>query len=60
MKYKILVSQYFDTYHEWTKVFGEVDSLEKAKELELQAFRQYRNRPLVSYSIRIREDKGEF
>lgn len=55
MKYKVLVSQYFDTYHEWTKTFGEADTLEQAKELERKACREYPNRTLVSYSIKIQE-----
>jgi len=59
MKYKILVSQYFDTYHEWTKTFGEADTLEQAKKLEQEAHRQYRNRTLVSYSIKIQEVQEE-
>lgn len=54
-KYNVLVSQYFDTYHEWTKTYGTAHSLDKAKELEKQAYAQYRSRPLVSYSIRIEE-----
>ena len=59
MKYKVLVSQYFDTYHEWTKTFGEADTLEQAKELERKAHKQYYNRPLVSYSIKIQENREE-
>ena len=55
MKYKVLVSQYFDTYHEWTKTFGEADTLEQAEKLERQAHKQYRNRTLVSYSTEIKE-----
>jgi len=51
MKYKVYVAQYFDTYLEWKRVFGEVDTLEEAKRLEIEASRKYMDRPLVSYSI---------
>ena len=50
-KYNVFVAQYFDTYLEWKKLFGTADTLKEAKELEIQASMQYRNRPLVSYSI---------
>ena len=55
-KYKVYVSQYFDTYLEWTKLFGTANTEEEAKELEIKASRQYYNRPLVSYSVYIKED----
>lgn len=55
MKYNIFVAQYFDTYFEWKKLFGKADTLEEAKRLKIEASRQYRNRPLVSYSIYIEE-----
>ena len=51
--YVVKVSQYFDTYHEWTKVYGTANTLEEAEELKKQANKQYFNRPLVSYSINI-------
>lgn len=51
MKYNVYVAQYFDTYFEWRKLFGTAETLEEAKELEARASKQYRNRPLVSYSI---------
>ena len=56
--YVVKVSQYFDTYHEWTKVYGTANTLGEAKELEKQANKQYRNRPLVSYSINIEKKEG--
>lgn len=51
MKYNVYVAQYFDTYFEWKKLFGTVDTPEEANELKIKASRQYINRPLVSYSI---------
>ena len=56
--YVVKVSQYFDTYHEWTKVYGTANTLEEAEELKKQANKQYRNRPLVSYSINIEKKEG--
>lgn len=55
MKYKVLVTQYFDTYPEWTRVFGEANAMAEARELETKARYQFENRPLVSYSFRIEE-----
>jgi len=60
MKYNVYVAQYFDTYFEWKKLFGTVDTLKEAKELKIKALKQYRNRPLVSYSIYIEENKDKF
>lgn len=51
IKYNVYVVQYFDTYFEWKKLFGTVNTPKEAKELETNASRQYRNRPLVSYDI---------
>lgn len=56
--YVVKVSQYFDTYHEWTKVYGTANTLEEAEELKKQASKQYYSRPLVSYSIRIITKEG--
>ena len=57
MKYKVYVAQYFDTYFEWKKLFGESDTLEEAQELKVKASKQYFNRPLVSYRINILENQ---
>jgi len=57
MKYNVFVAQYFNTYFEWKKLFGEADTLEEAKRLEIEASRKYRDRPLVSYSIYTEEIK---
>ena len=57
--YVVKVSQYFDTYHEWTKVYGTVNTPEEAEELKKQAYNQYPNRPLVSYSISIIKKEGD-
>ena len=54
--YKVMVSQYFDTYFEWKKQFKEsVSTLELAEELKNKAHDRYHSRPLVSYSIEIEE-----
>lgn len=55
MKYEVYVTQYFDTYFEWKKLFETADTPEEAKELEIKASRQYRDRPLVTYSIYTKE-----
>lgn len=57
--YVVKVSQYFDTYHEWTKVYDTANTLEEAEELKKQANKQYPNRPLVSYSISIIRKEGD-
>lgn len=51
--YEIKVTQYFDTYPEWTKVFAKAENLDNAKQEKIKACKQYTNRPLVSYGIRI-------
>ena len=56
MKYKVYVAQYFDTYFEWEKLFGEASTLEEAEKLKIKASKKYFNRPLVSYSISIKEN----
>lgn len=54
--FKVIVSQYFDTYFEWKRQYGnDSDSIEKAKNIEKEAHKMYYNRPLVSYHIEIVE-----
>lgn len=54
-KFKVTVTQIFDTYPEWTRQIGIVDTREEADQLITQALQRYRNRRLVTYCFNIIE-----
>jgi len=55
MKYKVTVTQVFDTYDEWTKEIGIKDTRKEAEQLINDFRRIYYNRILVSYRFEILE-----
>lgn len=58
-RYTVLVTQYFDTYLEWTKEHGEAESISEAETIKSDAMLKYKDRPLVSYGVRIRDNQKE-
>jgi hypothetical protein len=55
MKYKATVTQIFDTYPEWTKELGTVNTKKEADQLITDAQKKYFSRILVSYDFNIEE-----
>ena len=53
MKYKATVTQIFDTYPEWTKELGTVNTKKEADQLITDARKKYYSRILVSYDFNI-------